>query len=377
VGRVTQARETGPAAPVALRGLDGVVQRRSLPASAHRALFARLVLAGASPGDWLHAWPARRRADGRLVARRRDPLTFRPADELDALLAAVGLWHARGLEVFAGMLPRSRPEPTRAAVASGSVVWVDVDDPTALDRLRAFCSGQPPHYVADSGRSGGRHVAWLLSARHPAPALEAANRRLAHAVGGDGAVCHAGASLRLPGTRNGKPGGTWCRIVAADLARVPYDLEALTAGLPAAAGGARPTSVPPHAAARSRCDDPLATIPPPNYFAALCGVTVPPGGGSVRCPLPGHDDVHPSCVVYETAAQGWRCFSHPGGPVGGRLYDLVSALGAGPTGRALRGDAFRAARERAERALGTSPCAGPKGGPVAHGARVNRRWAAS
>src|SRR5688572_25143797 len=109
------ARELGPAAAVAVRGLDGVVQRRALPASAHRALFARLLLAGAPADQWLHVWPARRRADGRLIARRRDPLTFRRGDDLDALLAQAAVWHGRGLEVFAGMLPRARPVATRAA----------------------------------------------------------------------------------------------------------------------------------------------------------------------------------------------------------------------------------------------------------------------
>jgi hypothetical protein len=353
MGGLTATRETGPAAPVVLRGLDGVIQRRPLPASAHRALYVRLLLGGAQPGEWLHAWPARRRADGRLIARRRDPLTFRRADEVDALLLQAAVWHQRGQEVFAGMLPRVRPEPTRDAVGAGAVVWVDVDDPGSLDRLRAFCSRRPPHYVADSGRSGGRHAAWLLARRHDPRELEAANRTLAHAVGGDGAVCHAGASLRLPGTRNRKPGGSWCRIVAADLARDPYDLDALTAGLPSPGGPAPATSIPLHRHPRSRppVDDPLAAIAPPDYFAALCGVAVPADGGTVRCPLPGHDDTHPSCVVYATAAQGWRCFSHPGGPVGGRIYDLASALAGGPTGRTLRGAAFRSARVRAERAL--------------------------
>src|SRR4051794_6466867 len=96
------AVEAGPAAPTALRGLDGIVQCRPLPASTQRALFVRLLLGGASPGEWLHAWSAWRRIDGRLVARRRDPLSFFPATEPGALLAQVAVWHERGLEVFAG-----------------------------------------------------------------------------------------------------------------------------------------------------------------------------------------------------------------------------------------------------------------------------------
>jgi RepB DNA-primase from phage plasmid len=360
MGRLTLARATNPAAPVAVRGLDGVVQRRPLPATAHRALFARLVLSGAEPGEWLHVWAARRRTDGRLLARRRDPLTFRRAEEIEALLRQAGVWHGRGLEVFAGMLPRTRPEPVKAAVGEGSVVWADVDDLDALPRLRSFCADRPPHYVAVSGSSGGRHVAWLLAGRHGARELEAANRTLAQAVGGDVAVCHAGASLRLPGTRNGKPGGGWCRILAADLARAPYDPSALVAGL--APMDHTPPGVSTTAGERRVVRwpaDRLAAVAPPAYFAALCGVSVPVQGGTVRCPLPGHEDEHPSCMVYPTAAQGWRCFSHPGGPIGGRIYDLASALHCGPTGRGLRGPAFRAARARADRACRAAPMTAP------------------
>jgi len=141
--------------------------------------------------------------------------------------------------------------------------------------------------------------------------------------------------------------------VFAGLARDPYDLDALTAARPSPPGPVPTGSIPPAPARRDVPwrRDALAAIPPPEYFAALCGVPVPPEGGLVRCPLPGHDDAHPSCMVYASTAQGWRCFSHPGGAVGGRIYDLASALDGGPTGRSLRGPAFRAARDCARAAL--------------------------
>jgi putative intracellular protease/amidase len=339
----------GPAEPVAVRGLDGVWQRRPLAAQLHAALFARLLLGGVETG-WLHVWCARRRADGRLVAYRRDPSAWVPAGETDRLVAQAIAWHARGLEVFAGALGRERAEPIGAAVLSGAVVWADVDAGAGLERLREFCAEHPAHYRAASG-GGGRHAAWLLADAHPAEDLVEAVRRIAAATGGDAAVCHRGASLRVPGTRNGKPGAGWCGVLAADLALAPYPLERLVADLPAPAGGPGRSGWEgaPRGTARRAAPsrDPLHRIAPPVYVRALCGVDVPDGGGWISCPLPGHDDVHPSCLVHADPVRGWRCFSHPGGPVGGRVYDLASALTGGPTGAALRGASFLVARERA------------------------------
>jgi hypothetical protein len=330
-----------------VRGLDGVWSRASLDAGAQLRLFAALVFRDAPEESWLHVWAARRRPDGRLVAFRRDPRAF--MRDADAFVAQALVWHGRGLEVFAGLLPRTEPRPDNRAVGEGAVLWVDVDEPDSLARLEAFCSEHPAHYLAASG-GGGRHAAWLLDAPHPGGELAGACRRLAGTVGGDLAVCHPGASLRLPGTRNGKPGAGDCRLLAADLGLPAYELEALVGELPEAAGGAftrSGTALGGHPGRRRgpwRGDDPVARIPPPVYVAALCGVAVPESGGAISCPLPGHEDAHPSFMVYAEPARGWRCFSHPGGPVGGRIYDLASALSGGPVGPALRGGAFLGAK---------------------------------
>lgn len=315
-------------------------------------LFCRLVFGAVPAGAWLHVWAAKRRPDGRLIAFRRDPLAF--TQEPDALVSQALAWHARGLEVFAGLLPRTAPRPDNGALVGGALVWADVDEEGSLPKLDAYCREYRAHYLAASG-GGGRHAAWLLAEPRPAVELAEACRRLAAAVGGDFAVCHPGASLRLPGTANRKPGAGACELLHADLALAPYELSELVGGLPEASpsagvrsgtaleGGRRP--------APWRGDDPLARIPPPVYVAALCGVAVPEAGGVISCPLPDHEDVHPSCVVSADAARGWRCFSHPGGAVGGRVYDLASALGGGPVGPALRGAAFVAAKRVAEQAL--------------------------
>jgi hypothetical protein len=52
---------------------------------------------------------------------------------------------------------------------------------------------------------------------------------------------------------------------------------------------------------------------------------------------------------FPPAARRCWCF---GCQRGGRIYDLASLMSAGPWGRALRGDAFRAARELAAAAMG-------------------------
>ena len=300
-------------------------------------------------------WAARRRDDGRLVAFRRDPLAFVP--DADALVTQALVWHARGLEVFAGLLPRNAPRPDNRAVGEGALLWADVDDAEALPKLNAFCRKSPAHYLAASG-GGGRHAAWLLADERPAGELAQACRRLAGAVRGDLAVCHPGASLRLPGTHNHKPGAGYCRLLLADLALAPYELEALVGRLPrSASGGVARSGVGQTGGRRGRAcgfDDPLARVAPPVYVAALCGVEVPEPGGAISCPLPGHEDAHPSFVVYADSARGWRCFSHPGGSVGGRVYDLASALAGGPVGPALRGAVFTAAKRSVERSLGRS-----------------------
>lgn len=335
-----------------VRGQDGVWSRGALDSASQLALFARLIFAAAPAGSWLHVWSAKRRADGRLVAFRRDPLAF--VSDADALVAQALVWHARGLEVFAGLLPRSAPRPDNAAVGEGALLWADVDEPEALPRLDAFCRSLPAHYLAASG-GGGRHAAWLLADTRPAAELAEACRRLAGAVGGDLAVCHPGASLRLPGTHNHKPGAGECRLLCADLALTPYELEALVGRLPrSATGGVARSGAGQTGGRQGRTrgfDDPLARVVPPVYVAALCGVEVPAQGGAISCPLPGHDDAHPSFVVYAEPTRGWRCFSHPGGSVGGSVYDFASALVGGPVGGALRGRAFLEAKRSAERSV--------------------------
>jgi hypothetical protein len=96
-----------------------------------------------------------------------------------------------------------------------------------------------------------------------------------------------------------------------------------------------------------REDDVLDEIAPPDYWEALTGEPVPESQ-RVRCPIAGHEDVHPSCIVYANPGRGWWC------PVcnrGGTAIDLAAHL----TGIEPRGaDYFELRRYVAKQLLGVA-----------------------
>jgi hypothetical protein len=237
--------------------------------------------------------------------------------------------------VFVTPATLTTAEPGNDAVAESRVVWVDVDEPGNLARLRAF--GHPPHLVVESGGSGGLHAYWLLERPVPGARAESANRRLAEALGGDRQSTNRARIMRLPGSRNRKrrPPG-WCRVVMCDLARTRYDVGELCEGLEDPRER-RPEPV----RFRGGFEDPTRDVAPPAYFARLADIAVAERGGLVSCPHASHPDVHPSCMVYPEPGAGWHCFAcgAGGGPI-----DLVSALAGGPTGRSLRGAEFKRAK---------------------------------
>ena len=69
--------------------------------------------------------------------------------------------------------------------------------------------------------------------------------------------------------------------------------------------------------------------------------TVAPSG-YVLCPSSRHTETTASCRGWPEAAGGWWCF---GCGAGGAIYDLASLMLGGPTGQALGGEAFTAARQ--------------------------------
>ncbi|MQA76266.1 MAG: hypothetical protein GEU88_18365 [Solirubrobacterales bacterium] len=288
---------------------------------------------------------ARREASGRLGRfRRHRRENFLAAGDRRAVRSKAEILDRAALEVFTTPAALSGPEPGDAAVGELAVVWIDIDEAAKVERLRRF--RHPPHLVVRSG-GGGAHAYWRLAFPLPPAEGERAMRMLAAALGGDPASTNRGRLMRLAGTRHRKAGERWCRVAAADLYRAPYDLTALVAGLedPRAHRAAEVTG----AGARDAHDRALEAIAPPVYFARIVGVTVAAEGGYVSCPRPEHEDRNPSCFVYGDAGRGWTCFSCG---ASGSAVDLASASEGGPTGDELRGEEFRAARDRALGALG-------------------------
>ncbi len=372
------------ALPARIRLADGRIHDGPLAVQRHRSIH--LGLLHADSAGFVEITPGTRPPAGKVhIDRRTDPRHFLPARDgwlgpaLEHVARIDAGHYARRRcaagpreEVFVGVAPRTAPKANKASVAESRWLWVDVDEPEELPRLWAFLEQRPAHLVVLSGGSGGAHAYWRLAAPLRARSvdrdggavvewIERANQRLIHHLGrwvtvvdGDGpgrafvgadrACFDRSRVMRVAGTVNHKT-GRHARIAWADLASPGYDVRALVGDLPDM----------PESRARSRRaardvdhDDPYKRIAPATYFARLAGIEVP-RHGLVRCPAPAHRDRHASCKVGEDAAAGWWCH---GCDAGGAIYDLASVIEGGPTGRALRGDAFRAARERVRRTFG-------------------------
>jgi hypothetical protein len=316
---------------------QGSIEATALDPDGHAALYVELVLQGQR--GLVELVRATRDRDGQLQMRsRRDPANYVDLARPGALVALAARARGRGEEVFITPLPRSAPEPGKAAVARGSVVWVDLDGGlrgSELGRLAAL----RPHLTVHSG--GGVHCYWRLCEELEPAEIESLNRRLCRLVGGDATCTDRGRIMRLPGSFNGKR-GRWCRVLKADRSRHALDPEQVRRAIP---DPEPPTPAPRRDGYRGgpALDDELVLVDPPAYFRALCALEVPEAGGMIRCPLPDHDDSHSSCQVFAEAERGWWCY---GCGRGGRIYDLASLLAGGPWGRELREEAFLRSRER-------------------------------
>jgi hypothetical protein len=73
-------------------------------------------------------------------------------------------------------------------------------------------------------------------------------------------------------------------------------------------------------------EDPLKRIPATEYLPVIAGTEVL-SSGRCRCPMPDHEDVHPSAKAYGTR---WKCFSC--GEKGGIIEVASATYGIGTTG---------------------------------------------
>ena len=366
------AREDTVGLRCRVRLADGRVFTGALPAERHRRLHLGLLHSGSD--GLVELTPGTRRHDGRLeVDRRNRPEHYLPGGGgsgrpgwLDALtghaeriLAGDYARHGGGEvreEVFVGVAPRSVPRGGKDAVAHTRFLWVDIDQPGQLGALWALIARRPCHLLVETAGSGGVHAYWRLSEPLPATRLDAAtgeliepieraNLRIIHALGtgpdgrpnvADVACKERSRVLRLAGSVNHKT-GRYARILEADFQLPGYALDDLVGDLP------DPEPVLVAAPKRRRAvegRDVYKQISPLAYAELLGGLTAD-RRGYVRCPMPGHEDRHPSAHLGRSAEEGWYCFSCG---AGGAIYDFASALLGGPLRHELRGDAFLRAR---------------------------------
>ncbi|MDP8967762.1 MAG: hypothetical protein M3N04_04110, partial [Actinomycetota bacterium] len=291
-------------------------------------------------------------------------------------LALVAQHASRGDEVFVAPAVRRERAASKAHVSHTRWLWIDVDGRDGLPAVRRLLRRRPAQLVIESGGSGGVHVYWRLRDRAVGDVIERAHERLIYALGwawrdgrptptvADGACKDRSRVMRLAGTVNAKT-GAHARIRWLDLALAPWALRDLIGDLPDAP---RPTAPGRRSAVSVAHDDPYKQIAPAEYFRRLAGVDVP-AHGLVSCPSPAHGDQTPSCHVGD-AGEGWCCH---GCGAAGAIYDLASVLLGGPTGRWLRGEQFRRARDHVHVAFGPSPAAGPRPSVTTAAARPGER----
>jgi hypothetical protein len=339
----TLARE-----PVSIRLRDGRRRDRPLSLDGHAALLSELIHAG-RPG-YVEIVGAKRDSDGDLTGFDRTCLDrFVAAGDKEALLEQIReLRDGECKEVFLTPPTLEVPVAGNDSVRESSVVWVDIDEPRRLTRLRGF--PHAPHAVVASG-SGGVHAYWLLNSAVSGERCEEVNRKLAAALGADQASCNRGRILRVPGSFNWKaaPGRdrpSLCRVVMCDLAKSPYSPAVLTEGLrdPKAPRPARRLWVP---APRSS-GAPWEEVEAAEYYQAIVGIE-PRRDGKIRCPHAAHEDRHPSARLYSGPGAGWYCFACQ---AGGGAVDMIAAIRGYPTGRALRGEQFNECVAELERIFG-------------------------
>ena len=242
----------------------------------------------------------------------------------------------RHTDVYIGACPRTRREGTRDAIAGGWALWADCDGPQAVEALEGFSPA--PAIVVRSGTATNRHAYWPLTDPLAPEALEAANRRIAVALGADVASIDAARVLRAPGTLTFKTDPPGLVLLEAFTGE-RFDTRELLAVLPLEPTQETPAPATRPAPARPvprRVEDPLRAIDPDIYVVALTGQEL---GRDRKVSCPFHRDRTPSLHAYETPEDGWYCFGCRGG---GSIYDL----GAGVMGLATRGREFLELRRR-------------------------------
>jgi RepB DNA-primase from phage plasmid len=204
-------------------------------------------------------------------------------------------------DVYVGVCLRSRRSGGRDAIDRSHLAFVEIDAPDALDRLRDF--PHPPSMIVLSGTPGHAHAYFALSAPIKVGQLERANRRLAHALGGDLASVDAARILRPPSSWNHKHSPpTPVELIEFDHAR-RYDVDELVDELDDPPGPPTGSVTRGRRTTRTEIDRLLLAIPSAEYVRVIAGV-LPNRAGKIHCPF--HEDRTASLQLYEDGT--WYCY---------------------------------------------------------------------
>jgi hypothetical protein len=218
-------------------------------------------------------------------------------------------------DVYVGVALRSRAAGGRDAIDRAHLAFVEIDARDALDRLRAF--RHPATAIISSGSAGHMHAYFALSAQVTVAELEVANRRLAHAVGGDLASVDAARILRPPCTWNHKHSPP-APVELIDFRQVRrYMLDELVGGLDDPPGRPSAGPVPCRRTGRTEIDRLLLGIPAAHYVRALTGLSAD-RAGKIHCPF--HEDRTASLQLYDDGT--WYCYGAC--RAGGSIFDFAA-----------------------------------------------------
>lgn len=210
-------------------------------------------------------------------------------------------------DVYVGVCLRTRRAGGRDAIDRSHLAFVEIDTPDALDRLQAF--RHRPSVIVSSGSAGHAHAYFTLSAPVTVFELERANRRLAHALGGDLASVDAARILRPPSSWNHKHSPPApVELIELDQTR-RYDLDQLVDGLDDPPGRPPVAVKTTHRTGRTEIDRLLLAIPAAEYVHALTGIS-PDRVGKIHCPFhqlsvgqAGTDDVLPGRSLVDASSK--------------------------------------------------------------------------
>ena len=242
-------------------------------------------------------------------------------------------------DVYVGVCLRSRRAGGRDAINRAHLAFVEIDAPDSLNRLRDF--PHRPSMVVASGSAGHAHAYFALSAPVTVAELERANRRLAHALGGDLASVDAARILRPPSSWNHKHSPpTRVELIELDQAR-HYDVDALVDRLDDPPARPRDAAIRGRRTTRTEIDRLLLAIPAVEYVRVIAGIS-PDRAGKIHCPF--HEDRTPSLQLYEDGT--WYCYGAC--QAGGSIFDFAARAWRMDT----KGRAFLKLRARVADELG-------------------------